>query len=229
MATYLALIHDPIDAWDDPAVRASGHEAHQRFGQQHGASLVGGAELSKDAVTIRTAADGTQTVTDGAYTEAKEVLGGLYLYAAPDRDAAVEIGKHVPVIQGCVIVREVVDHSGSGETTWAALILDDEWHWTDPERAKDGYALHEEFGTTYDAALRGGHELTPSSTATLIRRDGDRVTLTDGAFTEAKEVLGGYYAFTADDLDAALAIAQDVPSMGGTIELRPTGTMSEEN
>ncbi|MHA3700607.1 YciI family protein [Jatrophihabitans sp. YIM 134969] len=229
MATYLALIHDPVGAWDDPAVRASGHAAHEAFAGAHGASLVGGAELAPDAVTLRTADDGTQTVTDGAYTEAKEVLGGFYVFAAPDREAAIEIGRDVPVIQGAVVLREVVDHGGSGERRWVALILDDEWHWTDPERAAAGYRQHEQFGTKYEAVLRGGHELAPSATATQIRRDGDRVTLTDGAFSESKEVLGGYYAFTADDLDAALAIAREVPSMGGTVELRPTGTMAEED
>ena len=227
MATYLALIHDPIDAWSDPAARAAGHERHAAFGATHGPSLVGGAELALDAVTIRTAADGAVSVTDGAYAETKEVLGGFYVVAAPDRDAAVAIAKDVPAPYGCVVVREVVDHRGSGERQWVALIHGEEAPWSDATFAAEGYAAHETFMKEHDDVIRGGHELAPTTTATLIRHDGDRVTLTDGAFAEAKEVLGGYYAFTADDLDAALAVAREVPTLGGTVELRPT-TIDEE-
>jgi hypothetical protein len=40
---------------------------------------------------------------------------------------------------------------------------------------------------------------------------------------ETKEVLGGYYLFEADDLDAAIELAARIPAarMGGAIEVRP--------
>ena len=62
------------------------------------------------------------------------------------------------------------------------------------------------------------------------RRDGDdraredgRTLTTDGPFAETKEVLGGYYLFEADDLDAAIELAARIPAarMGGAIEVRP--------
>lgn len=44
----------------------------------------------------------------------------------------------------------------------------------------------------------------------------------DGPFAEAKEQLGGFYLIDVPDLDAALAIAREVPLIGdGSIEVRP--------
>jgi hypothetical protein len=52
--------------------------------------------------------------------------------------------------------------------------------------------------------------------------DGRTVT-TDGPFADTKEALGGYFLYEADDLDAAIELASQVPAarMGGAIEVRP--------
>jgi hypothetical protein len=64
--------------------------------------------------------------------------------------------------------------------------------------------------------------LHPVSTATSVRvRDGKRV-VTDGPFAETREQLGGYYLVQANDLDAAIGIAEKIPpAQFGTIEIRP--------
>jgi hypothetical protein len=46
--------------------------------------------------------------------------------------------------------------------------------------------------------------LHPSSTATVVRVDGDGVLTTDGPFAEGKEHIGGFWVIKAPDLDAAL-------------------------
>jgi hypothetical protein len=69
----------------------------------------------------------------------------------------------------------------------------------------------------------GGHQLQPVETATTVRvRDGETLT-TDGPFAETKEVLGGYFLYEADDLDAAIELAARIPAarMGGSVEVRP--------
>ena len=69
----------------------------------------------------------------------------------------------------------------------------------------------------------GGAELQPVATATTVRvEDGGTVT-TDGPFAETKEVLGGFFLFEADGLDAALDVAARVPAarLGGAVEVRP--------
>jgi hypothetical protein len=102
------------------------------------------------------------------------------------------------------------------------LLYGDEaaWQAAGPEAAEAGMRAHREFGEKHGAALRGGNALQPSSTATSIR-DG---VVTDGPFLESKEVLGGYYVVEAADLDEALAIAKDVPSSPGGVEVRPIMT-----
>ena len=69
----------------------------------------------------------------------------------------------------------------------------------------------------------GGNQLQPPETATTVRVEDGETLLTDGPFVDAKEHLGGYLLFEADDLDAALEIAARIPAvrMGGAVEVRP--------
>jgi hypothetical protein len=69
----------------------------------------------------------------------------------------------------------------------------------------------------------GGHQLHPADTATTVRVENGRTLTTDGPFIEAKEALGGYILYEADDLDAAIQLAARIPAarMGGAVEVRP--------
>jgi hypothetical protein len=68
----------------------------------------------------------------------------------------------------------------------------------------------------------GGFPLHPSSSATSVRvRDGKRL-VTDGAFAETREQLGGYMLIDVKDLNEAIAIAARVPlARTSTVEVRP--------
>jgi hypothetical protein len=83
-------------------------------------------------------------------------------------------------------------------------------------------AGHQTFVNKYRAAIKDGKALQPTSTATSLRRErpADRV-VTDGAFAETKEALGGYYLVEAADLDEALRMAEDLPARFGGVEIRP--------
>ena len=74
-----------------------------------------------------------------------------------------------------------------------------------------------------DEQVVGGGHLQPAATATTVRVQGGQSVMTDGPFAETKEVFGGYFVAQADDLDAALALAERVPAarMGGSVEVRP--------
>jgi len=76
---------------------------------------------------------------------------------------------------------------------------------------------HNSFGEKFHDVLKGGKALQPTMTATTIR-DG---AVTDGPYAETKEALGGYYLIEAADLDAAIAIAKEVPARFGGVEVRP--------
>jgi hypothetical protein len=94
--------------------------------------------------------------------------------------------------------------------------------WNDPSAGEKMMKEHMAFGEKHGASLRGGNALHHTNSATSLRHDKTgKVTVTDGAFAETKEALGGYYLIEAVDLDAALAIARDVPAALGGVEVRP--------
>jgi hypothetical protein len=68
-----------------------------------------------------------------------------------------------------------------------------------------------------------GVQMQPPETATTVRVQDGKTLTTDGPFVETKEALGGYLFFEADDLDAAIELASQIPaaSMGGAVEVRP--------
>jgi len=101
---------------------------------------------------------------------------------------------------------------------YLVLIYEDEAAWAAGEPAAEAVSTaHAEFGQKHANLLRGGNALQPTSTATTIRNG----VVTDGPFAETKEALGGYYLVEADDLDQALAIAKEVPTLAGGVEVRP--------
>lgn len=108
---------------------------------------------------------------------------------------------------------------------YAALIYSDDLDWTDPQLA-GAMAEYGEFGQANAGSIRGGEVLYPTSTATVVRvtgaRGGDVVT-TDGPYAETKEAFTGFYLLEAADLDAAIAVAGQIPASwsGGAVELRP--------
>jgi hypothetical protein len=96
----------------------------------------------------------------------------------------------------------------------------------DPSAFEAMMKEHGGFAERNRSALRGGNALQPTSTATSLRRDSSGAfTVTDGAFTETKEALGGYYLIEAADLDEALALAKQVPAPFGGVEVRPIWTI----
>jgi hypothetical protein len=67
---------------------------------------------------------------------------------------------------------------------------------------RDVAALNDEIRSAGAWVFAGG--LHPSSTATVLRADGDEVLITDGPFAEGKEHIGGFWVIQAADLDSAL-------------------------
>ena len=68
--------------------------------------------------------------------------------------------------------------------------------------------------------VKGGQPLERSGK--IVSGKGGR-TVADGPFAESKEAIGGYLLLLADDLEEAIAIAQQCPVLefGSTVEVRP--------
>lgn len=56
----------------------------------------------------------------------------------------------------------------------------------------------------------------------VLRKNGSQTRLTDGPYSETKEILGGYYMVEGDSYDQVADLAKDAPHLeyGGTIEIR---------
>src|SRR5262249_17197778 len=63
--------------------------------------------LRSDAVRV-SASQGKQTITDGPFAEAKELIGGYFLLAWGDSSQALAIARECPAVEwGTVEVREI--------------------------------------------------------------------------------------------------------------------------
>jgi len=73
----------------------------------------------------------------------------------------------------------------------------------------------------------GGEGLQGPDKAVVLRDQKGKVTITDGPFTETKEVLGGLLFLEARDLDHAIQLLSNHPGMKmGPWEIRPIEDMT---
>ena len=102
------------------------------------------------------------------------------------------------------------------EASWAALSDSQRRELLDETRA-------------YEVELRqAGHivdttALMPSESATTLRFQPGKVSVTDGPFAETKEQLGGFMILEADSREQAIRLLSKLPCMriGGSLEIRP--------
>lgn len=88
---------------------------------------------------------------------------------------------------------------------------------------------------TYDDHLRanghfaGGEGLQPQETALSVYWKNGKVASTDGPYAETKEQLGGILILEARDMNHAVQLMSQHPSLkyGTRFEIRPTADMSE--
>jgi hypothetical protein len=107
---------------------------------------------------------------------------------------------------------------------YAVLLYDDPASWENVDEGRMA-TLHEEYmAVTAEPESYGGAQLQPAGTAKTLRMAKGELIVTDGPFTETKEILSGFYLVDADSEARALEIAAKIPtvaSMGGVIEIRP--------
>jgi hypothetical protein len=98
--------------------------------------------------------------------------------------------------------------------------------WSPAEQAADVERHRAWFGTWRDR-IRGGEELDAPRTVKTLRRgrQGEGIVVTDGPYVETTEILGGFVIFEAADMDEAVTIAAEWPSLAtqpnGTVQVQP--------
>jgi hypothetical protein len=94
--------------------------------------------------------------------------------------------------------------------------------------AHDMSALNARHLELNDGLRASGHfieaeALQPVGTTKSVRVRKGKLSVTDGPFIEAKELVAGFYLLEARDIDEAIEIASRFPSASlGTVEVRPT-------
>jgi hypothetical protein len=72
-----------------------------------------------------------------------------------------------------------------------------------------------------NAGLLSRGEKLQDGTGRVLRRNGGSLDVTDGPYTESKEVIGGLFEINAENYDAAVEAARECPHLEyGTIEIR---------
>ena len=71
--------------------------------------------------------------------------------------------------------------------------------------------------------VTGWLRLQDAESATTVRREQRRALLTDGPFVDSKDFLGGFVVVDSENLDGALAVAEELQELRpwGAIEVRP--------
>lgn len=80
----------------------------------------------------------------------------------------------------------------------------------------------EEEGRKKGILLKGGGKLDSVAKSKTVRKRGGKIQVTDGPFSESKEVLGGYTVLECDSIDEAIEYAKKIPVVEwGSVEIRP--------
>ena len=75
--------------------------------------------------------------------------------------------------------------------------------------------------------MLAGEGLHPSSEGARVQYDGDERTITDGPFTETKELIAGFWIIQAASKEEALEWARRIPLSSGRVEVRRVADLSE--
>ena len=112
---YALLIYENNIDYQDatPEQWQEAMEAHGKFSAEAAErSMNPGGEALQPTATARTVRFDNSTaaiVTDGPFAETKEQLGGFYILDCQSIDEAIEMAKKLPVLNGSVEVRPVIE------------------------------------------------------------------------------------------------------------------------
>jgi hypothetical protein len=117
---FMFTLIGPEGGWEDitPEQMADEMKNWERFGKEAveaGGFIAGeGLQPTSEGKTVRGGRDEERVVTDGPFAETKEQIGGFYLLACKDMDEALEWAKRMPIREGAIEVRPVMDYAQYG-------------------------------------------------------------------------------------------------------------------
>lgn len=226
-------------------------EAMGRYNQQMvdaGVMLSGeGLHPSRGAVRLHLS-PGQATITDGPFTETKELIAGLSVIEVASKQEAIDWVLRWPVEDGhgnvdieireagchahCLQVVAPAQATQAGGKRFFVLLR------SSPDLENEAPVAQENLDRT-DAhtiaetragVLLGASGLRTSARGARVKFNDGRPTVTDGPFTEIKELIAGYWLIRADSMQDAIAWARRNPYPTGPevdVEIRQCYEMDE--
>lgn len=222
---------------------------HRQLADEGRLGLALGLRPSAHAVRLKLWPGG-ETILDGPFAETKELVAGFTIIEAASKEAAIERLRRWPALDadatgeavlelresgcpgGCAAVASAVAQPDDGEGRYVILLRSDAASERDavPPQAKldalDAFNAAE----ARAGVLLAGDGLKSSARGARVRIGQDGVSVIDGPFAEAKELIAGFWMIRAASLDDAIAWARRLPYPTGPeveVEIREVLTMDE--
>jgi len=219
---------------------------HEELAAAGRVGLAQGLRPSKHAVRLKLWPGG-ESITDGPFTETKELIAGFTVFEADSKAQAIELVKRWPMSDadatgeavlelrqtgcpgGCA---QVPPADGGADRHYLILLRSDEG--TEADRIPPQHMLDtlNAFNAEQAAAgrLLAGDGLMASSSGARVRLAGGKASVIDGPFAEAKELIAGFWMIRAGSMADAVAWARTLPYPTGPyveVEIRETMTMDD--
>jgi hypothetical protein len=219
---------------------------HEELAAAGRVGLAQGLRPSKHAVRLKLWPGG-ESVTDGPFTETKELIAGFTVFEADSKEQAIELVKRWPASDadatgeallelrqtgcpgGCA---RVAPADGGADRHYLILLRSDEG--TEADRIPPQHMLDtlNAFNAEQAAAgrLLAGDGLMASSSGARVKLAGGQASVIDGPFAEAKELIAGFWMIRAGSMADAVAWARTLPYPTGPcveVEIRETMTMDD--
>ncbi|TFW21663.1 hypothetical protein E4L96_08635 [Massilia arenosa] len=225
-----------------PAALADMDEFNRQLEAGGALGLALGLRPTRRAVRLKMWPGG-ESITDGPFTESKELVAGFTIFQAESRAAAIEQLKRWPVSDGDVTLElretgcpggcaSVPPGEAGDEARYVILLRSDAGTERDDIPAQHLLDTLNTFNAVQAAEgrLLAGDGLMSTARGARVKLASGRASVIDGPFTEAKELVAGFWMVRARSMLDAIEFARSIPYPTGPrveVEIREVMTAAD--